>query len=37
MLAQLMARLHERGEENGENIGEGGPIVITEDCAVSAL
>lgn len=37
MLAQLMTRLHERGAENAESMGEGGPIVITEDCAVSIL
>lgn len=37
MLAQLMTRLHERGAENAESMGGSGPVVITEDCAVSII
>ena len=37
MLAQLVARLHERSTEEGGNEGEEGPLVIAEDCAVSIL
>ena len=37
MLAQLVARLHERNADEGGTEDEDGPLIITEDCAVSIL